>query len=96
MGRADCVSETHAIEIDWADKWHEGIGQALSYATATGLAPGLILVCRQEIGRCLSHSLSAREVFAVQGVAATVWECSTDDVSLADCIRREVGVTPAP
>ncbi|MBK8086383.1 MAG: hypothetical protein IPK28_22600, partial [Devosia sp.] len=28
QGRADCVSSTHAIEVEWADKWKEGVGQA--------------------------------------------------------------------
>ena len=43
MARADCVSETYAIEIDWADKWREEIGQALSNATAMGWRPVLVL-----------------------------------------------------
>lgn len=90
MGRADCVSDIHAIEIDWADKWHEGLGQVLSYATATGKRPGLVL----DDARCLAYSLSAREVFATQRVDATVWECAQDAETLRDCLRREIDADP--
>ena len=43
--RADCISDTHAIEIDFAQKWKQGIGQALAYGVATGLRSGLVLIC---------------------------------------------------
>lgn len=42
--RVDCLTETHAYEVDWAHKWYEGLGQALSYSVATGLAPGVALI----------------------------------------------------
>ncbi len=91
MGRADCVSTTHAIEIDWSEKWHEGLGQVLAYATATRLRPGLVLVCRQDEANCLRHSLAAQEVLSAQSLTATVWNCGLDATSLSDCRRVEVG-----
>lgn len=33
--RTDCISATHAIEVDWADKYLQAIGQALHYAQWT-------------------------------------------------------------
>ena len=30
--RVDCLTDTHAIEFDFANKWAESIGQALHYA----------------------------------------------------------------
>lgn len=42
--RIDCLTETHAIEYDWANKWYEGITQALYYAELTGKKPGLVLI----------------------------------------------------
>lgn len=33
--RTDCISATHAIEVDFSHKWAEGIGQALHYALWT-------------------------------------------------------------
>lgn len=35
-GRVDVLTDTWAIEVDWANKWHEGLGQALHYSDATG------------------------------------------------------------
>ena len=27
QGRADCVSSSLAVEVEWTDKWKEGVGQ---------------------------------------------------------------------
>lgn len=46
--RIDCVTQTHAIEIDWCNKWAEGVGQSLYYAKVTGKKPGLALICSED------------------------------------------------
>lgn len=33
--RTDCISDTHAIEVDFSEKWAEAIGQALHYSLWT-------------------------------------------------------------
>jgi len=30
--RADIISTSHAIEVDWSNKWTEGVSQSLWYA----------------------------------------------------------------
>ena len=42
--RVDCLTDTHAIEVDYARKWAEAIGQSLHYAKMTGKAPGISLI----------------------------------------------------
>lgn len=48
--RVDCIvpAETFgsplAVEVDFADKWAEGIGQALYYGTITGAKPYVLLI----------------------------------------------------
>lgn len=42
--RCDCLTASHAVEVDFARKWHEGIGQALHYARLTGKRAGLVLI----------------------------------------------------
>lgn len=42
--RVDCLTSEYAIEVDWAKKWAEGIGQALYYAQVTGKKPGVALI----------------------------------------------------
>ena len=44
--RVDILTLDWAIEVDWAPKWAEGIGQALWYATVTGKKPGVCLLCK--------------------------------------------------
>lgn len=44
--RVDCLTETHAIEVDWARKWMEGVGQSLHYAEVAKKKPGLALIVR--------------------------------------------------
>lgn len=43
-GRIDVMTDTEAIELDWPHKWHEGLGQALHYADATGKKAVLALI----------------------------------------------------
>lgn len=42
----DLVTSTHAIEIEWATKPYEAIGQALHYAEQTDLKPGIIVLVK--------------------------------------------------
>lgn len=43
-GRADVVSSEFAFEVDFIDRWHEGIGQAAHYGLALGKRPALAIV----------------------------------------------------
>ncbi len=89
--RADCLSGTHAIEIDWSHKWAEGVGQAMHYASVTGLKVGIVLVCKLDLSVCLGHRYKAESTLAHYGIKATIWECDRDMQSRADCTAREVG-----
>ena len=42
--RVDCLTDEYAIEVDFADKWAEGVGQSLYYAEVTGRAPGILVI----------------------------------------------------
>lgn len=42
--RVDCLTETHAIEVDFARKWYEGVMQALHYARLTGKRAAVALI----------------------------------------------------
>lgn len=39
--RVDCLTDEYAIEVDFAKKWAEGIGQSLYYAEVTGKKPAI-------------------------------------------------------
>ena len=42
--RVDCLTQEYAIEVDFAKKWAEGIGQSLHYSSMTGRKPAVGLI----------------------------------------------------
>ena len=42
--RVDCLTETHAVEFDFANKWAESVGQAEYYAYKTGKKGMIVLI----------------------------------------------------
>jgi hypothetical protein len=42
--RVDCLTDEYAIEVDYARKWAEAVGQSLYYAEKTGRRPGILLI----------------------------------------------------
>lgn len=42
--RVDCLTDTLAVEIDFAPKWHECIGQALYYGRMTKRQAACVLI----------------------------------------------------
>jgi len=46
--RCDCLTETMAVEVDFARKFYEGISQALHYAMLTGKKAALLLIVEKK------------------------------------------------
>jgi hypothetical protein len=42
--RVDCLTDEYAIEVEFAHKWAESVGQSLYYAQQTGKKPGVALI----------------------------------------------------
>lgn len=42
--RVDCLLQDYAIEVDFAQKWAESIGQSLYYAAQTSRKPAVLLI----------------------------------------------------
>lgn len=68
--RADCVTETHAVEVERAAKWYEGIGQALWYGFQTNLQPGLVVIAGEDDERYLYRLNSVIEHY---GLPIEMW-----------------------
>ena len=49
--RADCVTDDYAVEVDFASKWAEGLGQALRYARLTKKKAAVLLVWKTRMDR---------------------------------------------
>jgi hypothetical protein len=46
--RVDCLTDEYAVEVEFAPKWKESIGQALFYGIKTGKKPGVVLIIEKE------------------------------------------------
>ena len=72
--RVDCLTERYAIEVEFAKKWAEGIGQSLYYAHESGRKPAIGIIVRDTQAdrqrlrrlRTLSEPLHIR-IFEIQG-----------------------------
>ncbi|MFQ5466158.1 MAG: hypothetical protein ACE5EI_09545 [Thermodesulfobacteriota bacterium] len=42
--RVDCLTREFAVEVDFAHKWAEAVGQALYYSIRTEKRPGIVLI----------------------------------------------------
>ena len=42
--RVDVLTDTHAVEVEWASKWEQAIGQAVWYAEVTSREPAVIVL----------------------------------------------------
>ena len=65
--RVDCLTDEYAVEIDFAKKWAEGIGQSLYYSLQTGKKPavGLIVDTKSE-ARYLKRLKSVAKKYDIQ------------------------------
>ena len=68
-GRADCVSSSHAIEIDRTSSWANAIGQSLYYAEQLGKRPRVILFCDDDTpALCQRHIYRFRQTVEHYGL----------------------------
>jgi len=69
--RCDCVTTTHAIEFDFADKWAEALGQALHYSLMTSKQAGIVLILLSESDWKYYYRLMS--VIVDNGLQVKVW-----------------------
>ena len=80
QARVDCVTASHAVEVDFAGKWAESIGQALYYGLKTKLPPGVLLILEYESDQRYLRRLKA--VATEYGI--TVWTITPADLPKAN------------
>lgn len=73
--RVDILTDVHAIEVEWAWKWKEAIGQSLFYALSTQRAPRVWLLRRGPVDdkyylRCLMVCVATGIELTVESVIA--------------------------
>jgi len=53
--RVDCLTDKYAIEVDFAKKWAESIGQSLYYAKMTDKKPAVALIVGEKDNRFIQR-----------------------------------------
>lgn len=48
FSRVDCLTDEYAVEMDFARKWAEAVGQALFYGSMTGRRPAIVLILEND------------------------------------------------
>ncbi|HEY4745251.1 MAG TPA: hypothetical protein VIH45_11370 [Desulfuromonadaceae bacterium] len=74
--RVDCLTREYAVEVEYAPKWAESIGQALYYAQNTGRKPGVLMILRNDGDERFLKRL--RVVAKEQGIK--VWTVRPKDI----------------
>lgn len=67
--RVDCLTGDYAVEVEYAHKWAEAIGQSLYCARMTGKKPAVVLIIREDGDHRFARRL--RAVAQQQGIR--VW-----------------------
>ena len=70
--RIYCLTDLYAVEVDFAQKWAECIGQAIYYAEMTGRQPACLLII--ETDKDLKHLEKIRKLKDKYNL--TVWTIS--------------------
>ena len=68
--RCDCITESHAVEVDYASKWYQAIGQSLHYSVVTGKKPGVVLIAGPDDQKYIDR---LRRVIKTNDLEVTVW-----------------------
>lgn len=64
--RVDCLTSEYAIEVDFAKKWAEGIGQALYYAEVTAKKPAVALIVEDGDEKYLNRIKTVADKFDIK------------------------------
>lgn len=75
--RVDCLTATHAVEVDFANKWYQGYTQARWYALHTGRRAALLLIIERESD--LRHLYRARRLATETGDPIDIWMIRSPD-----------------
>jgi len=64
--RIDCLTDTYAIESDFAKKWAESIGQSLYYAHLTGKKPAIHIILKDKKNKHLDKLLEMADKYDIK------------------------------
>jgi hypothetical protein len=78
--RVDCLLQHYAIEVEFASKWPEAVGQSLYYAQRTGRQAGIVLIIEKP-SRDEIHLQRLRQLLGSlreRGIRIGLWTIMSD------------------
>jgi len=72
-GRVDILTDEYALEVEFANKWKNSIGQALWYGQQTGKQPGIVLILKSKNDYKYFIQLNTALDYAGLGEKIKVW-----------------------
>ena len=89
-GRVDILTDTFALEVEFANKWKQAIGQALWYAQQTNRQPGIVLLLRKKTD--YKYSIQLQSTLSNFGLDRTikVWVWPNDFPNLRGAAQAAV------
>jgi len=87
--RCDILTSTHAIEVDFARKWAEAIGQSLHYALHTGKSPAVALIVLSPSDN--KYVERVRKISARYRLGLTIYPIDGGGASVSSSKARAVG-----
>ncbi len=64
--RADCITNEYAVEVDFAHKWAESIGQSLLYSELTGKLPAVLLIVNENSAKYITRFHNAADGLGIK------------------------------
>ena len=87
--RVDCLTENHAVEFDFSNKWAESIGQALHYQLMTGKRAMVVLILEEPEREMVYYNrvkkISCIHNFDVEYVTPEILNIKDGKCSYKDC-----------
>lgn len=87
--RVDCLTDTHAVEFDFANKWAESVGQALHYQRMTGKRAKVILILEKPKKQMIYYwrvfELGKLHDFDVEYITPEILQLKNGKCSYIDC-----------
>jgi hypothetical protein len=69
-GRIDVLTDQYAVEVEFPYKWHEGLGQSLHYASATG-KQGVLAIIAYAQGEANLQDKSRHQLEMIEKLCAS-------------------------
>jgi hypothetical protein len=80
--RVDLMSEDMAIEVDWSEKWAEGVGQSLYYGLKTERQPGVLLLRKKGQAEASHRTFVERCKLVCQSYSIVLYEAVEGDTTV--------------